>query len=557
MKKVLALSVLLLAGLLAIVWFAGWPAYRRFKESRSVSQAGIFFARGDYRNASLSARQALAANPRNLQACFVMAQLAELAHSPRLLDWHRRLTEFSPTPENKLRLAAAALRVQAPPYPLAAQTLEELKPSATNLTDFHTVSAELALKLNQPGLAEQHFETATRLEPTNELHRLKLAVLRLRSTNAFLAAEARAVLESLSANNHFSALALRCLVTDHLQRKEFQAAAQCSARLLASPRSVLDDRLQHLTILAEGKSPEFNGFMAETSRLVATNAPGIYSLTAWMISHQRVAEAQTWLGSLPPEIRSEQPVPLAVVDCCTAAREWRALDEFLQDQKWGDLEFMRHAFLSRCAAEQKDGLSAGAHWRLALKETGNRISALNSMLTMAVDWGLEEAKEELLWRIVQKSPGEHWAVRELDRLYGAQGNTRGLNKLYGLIMHYDGGNVIAKNNFAATSLLLNINGTRAHVVARELFSAYPDDPVLASTYALSLHLQGKTVDGLAVLSKFRPEVLQQPSLALYYGVLLQADRQTNRATPYLALARRAPLLPEEKALLARAFPATP
>jgi hypothetical protein len=555
-KKAPVVSALFLAALLAVLWFAGRPAYHRFKEKRSLAQAEKFLVRGDYRNTSLSARQVLAANPRNLRACSIMAELADIARAPQVLDWRRRLSELSPTPENKLLLASAALRVQGPPYPLAAQALEELGPFATNLAAFHLVSAELALKLNRPATAEQHFEAATRLEPTNELHRLNLAVLRLRSTNAILAAEAQTTLQALSASTNHSAVALRWLMADHFERKEFEAALQCSTRLLASPQCVLEDRMQHLSILWEAKKPAFDNFLSETRRWVAANASGIYALNAWMIGHDRVAEARLWLASLPVQVRAEQPVPLAVVDCYTAAKDWRGLDGFLQEQKWGDLEFMRHAFLSQCAAEQKDALSADAHWRLALKEAGGRVGPLISMLTMAASWGRAEAEEDLLWRIVQKSPRERWAVRELDRRYGVQGNTRGLNKLYGRIMNYDPKNVIARNNFAATSLLLKINLARAHEIARQLFLACPDDPVVASTYALSRHLQGRTADGLGVLAKLKPELLDQPSLALYYGILLQADRQTNKAGRYLELARKAPLLPEERALAALASPPT-
>jgi hypothetical protein len=42
-------------------------------------------------------------------------------------------------------------------------------------------------------------------------------------------------------------------------------------------------------------------------------------------------------------------------------------------------------------------------------------------------------------------------------------------------------------------------------------------------------------------------------VALYYGLVLQADQQTERAYKYFALADRAALLPEERQLLAAAW----
>ena len=51
-------------------------------------------------------------------------------------------------------LASTALRVQSPPYPLAAQTLEELGDSARNVANYHAVRAELALKLQRGSKAQ-------------------------------------------------------------------------------------------------------------------------------------------------------------------------------------------------------------------------------------------------------------------------------------------------------------------------------------------------------------------------------------------------------------------
>jgi len=183
MKRAILASAVLVAGVLGL-WFFARPAYKRHRETRAVEQARGYLAKNDYRNASLSARQALRLNPVNLEACRIMADLAEGSRSPYLLDWRRRMVEAAPTVENKVLLAASALRAQASPYPLAADTLEELKGSATNLAAYYAVAAELALRLKRTAEAASHFEQASRLEPTNELYRLNLAVLRLQPTNA-------------------------------------------------------------------------------------------------------------------------------------------------------------------------------------------------------------------------------------------------------------------------------------------------------------------------------------------------------------------------------------
>jgi len=55
------------------------------------------------------------------------------------------------------------------------------------------------------------------------------------------------------------------------------------------------------------------------------------------------------------------------------------------------------------------------------------------------------------------------------------------------------------------------------------------------------------------LDKLKVETLETPSVALYYGVLLAGIGETNKAGKYLAIAKHADLLPEEKALLTSAL----
>ena len=106
-----------------------------------------------------------------------------------------------------------------------------------------------------------------------------------------------------------------------------------------------------------------------------------------------------------------------------------------------------------------------------------------------------------------------------------------------------------KNNLAATSLLLKVNVNKAYELAKELYTERPDHAIIASTYAFALHLRGNTREGVAVLQKYKPEALEDPSVAPYYGVLLSAAGQPAQARKYLGLAPLAKLLPEEKQLL--------
>lgn len=552
MKKVILACVIVAVGCLGL-WFWGRPAYRRHQESRLVEQARAHLARGDYALASVSARRALQIDPGNLEACRIMADLAEKSRSPYVLDWWRRIVEAAPTVQNKLLLASAALHSQGPPYPLAAQTLEELKDAAANLAAYHAVSAELALRLKRTTVAAAHFEQALRLEPTNQLHQLNLAVLQLESTKAGVASAARATLERLRGSTNVGDVALRWLVAESLGRNDFPRAAKFSRQLLADPRAVMGDRLQHLAILRQSQSPEFSDYLRAVQRNATTNASQVYALSSWMTERGLADDALAWLLACPDKLRAEQPVPLALVDCYMARRDWRGLDDFLSEQKWGDREFLRFAFLSRAAAELNQKLAADARWRTAIRHAGERLGPLTALLAMATKWGHEQAREDLLWRIALRFPGDRWALRDLERIYTKAGNTVGLNKVYSSMANNAPQNFAAQNNLAATSLLLKLNLPRAHELARELRAKHPDQPIVASTYAYSLHLQDRTKEGLAVLQKLKPEALETPAVALYYGLLLVSSGETNKAGTYLRIAQDSSLLPEEKALLAEAL----
>jgi predicted Zn-dependent protease len=159
----------------------------------------------------------------------------------------------------------------------------------------------------------------------------------------------------------------------------------------------------------------------------------------------------------------------------------------------------------------------------------------------------------LLWHISQRFPKEGWVLKELERFYHRTRNTRGLNKVYAAMLDYDDKNLYAKNNFAAISLLLKLNLDKAHAMAKESFDQRPKDPVTVSTYAYSLHLQGKTAQGIKTMDALTAKQLEKPGIAAYYGLMLAANGDGSKARKYLDIASRAPLLSEEKAFVQEAL----
>jgi hypothetical protein len=65
-----------------------------------------------------------------------------------------------------------------------------------------------------------------------------------------------------------------------------------------------------------------------------------------------------------------------------------------------------------------------------------------------------------------------------------------------------------------------LNRGQADRAAREVCEQEPKNPDYATTYALSLYLQGDVKKALQALAGFSEAELEQPQIAAYYGVLL-------------------------------------
>ncbi len=535
---------------LALAAFPGRSVYRHFKEKHCVAQARGFLAKGDYRSAWLNARQAWLINSNNVETCFILAELEDAAHSPATLDWCQRLVKLSPAITNKLLLASAGLRYQGPPYPLTSQVLDDLSASAAGVPGFHIFSAELDLSLHRMADAETQFEAACQLAPTNRLFQLNLAVIRLGLTNTAAADDARAKLKTFSSDTNLALPALRSLVADRLIHNDAGGALDYSTQLLANAQATLDDRLQYLGILKHLQSPALTVQLKALQADAATNATMAAQTASWMEANGYLSETAGWLHTLPAAIQTETPVRLALVDCYLTTSNWLALRNLTSAGNWGETDFLRLAFSSHAWTELGEPFLADGNWRSAASEANGRLGGLAALLELANRWQLPRAQQDLLWRIIRGFPDARWAQNTLEQLYLDAGNTAGLYQLYLTLLPRYPQNVVLKNNLATAALVLKTNVANACQWAAQIYAQAPTNADVVCTYAYALHVQGRDKEGLAVLQKLKPSQLEQPSIALYYGVLLSATGKASEAAPYLQIARtKGRLLPEEKQLL--------
>jgi hypothetical protein len=263
-------------------------------------------------------------------------------------------------------------------------------------------------------------------------------------------------------------------------------------------------------------------------------------------------ETLAWLRSLPMSCQTNQPVALLTAQCQTMLGDWRGLQTALKSENWVELEFTRHALLARALRGLDLTDAAKGEWDQALKAATGQKQSQITLLRLATAWNWRSESEDILWTIVNQYPDEKWAFAALNQTLYANGRTRPMMILYSQELRRSPSNLAIKNNLAMTALLLDAQELNPHQLAREVYQQDPTNGAYISTYAFSLHLQKKDADALKIIEQLTPQELQDPSIAGYYSLILQATGNKEKARSYLNLAFKGTLLPEEKKMFERA-----
>ncbi len=353
-------------------------------------------------------------------------------------------------------------------------------------------------------------------------------------------------------NANLRCQALRELVIDAARNKHDESALALSGELLRQTNATFQDRLLRLEILRGTQNPEFKNTMTAFEKEASTNSGKIYELATWQESAGAIPEGLAWLQSLPPDLRTNQPVALLVANFHNALKDWRGLQLALEHQDWQTSDFLRHAFLARALRGQELTDSSKAEWEQALRAASGQKMSRTMLVRMAASWGWQSETEELLWTIINQYPSEKWADQALSQIMFAGGRTRSLMQLFSQELKRTPSDLAAKNNLAMTAMLLDAKDLKPYDLAREVHEQAPTNSFYAATYAYSLYKQGKKAEALQVMQQLKPQDLDRPATAGYYGIILKATGDTAKAKIYLEKASKAVVLPEEKTLFAQA-----
>jgi tetratricopeptide (TPR) repeat protein len=540
---------------LAVVFAVGFGSYRGYKiwkQKHLIRQAREFLAKGDSPNALLCLRQVLQSNSSNVEACRLMATYADLAKSPQAVFWRGRLVELEPhSLSNRVALATVALAVGD--ATLAQSALDGVDDPGRKTALYHKAAGALDIARRRLPEAEAHFSEATRLEPANPVSQLNLAALRVQMDQPQTSAQGRAALQALCTNPAVRCDALRQLILDALHHTNLTSALAWSQKLLQDTNSAFGDRLVYLGTLHASTNDQQATFLAGLQREAANSPAKTYEVAKWMFMATRQPRAAlAWMKTLPPATHTNLPVPMIEADCCMAEKNWTGLQTNLVAQNWDDLDCLRRACLAVAYRELGLAVSAKTEWLVPMKAAENHHELLVQLLATARVWNWPQEQEDVLWAIVNRFPKDQLASQALtSQLYSA-GKTRSLLTLFNLQWQNNRTNLSIMNNLALTAILLEAWEKKPHVLACEVYQKGSTNSAFVSTYAYSLLVQQKAGEALKIIERLSPQQLADPAIAAYYGLVLQANGQREKAKKYLDLNPKANLLPEEQKLVDKA-----
>ena len=543
------LSLVAVLLLLAGAGLFGMRTYARVREDKIVEKAREFMEKKDYDQALVAAQRALQVSPRNVTANRIMAQLADVGGSPQAVLWHRSVAELEPgVAENFLKWADAGLR--SGNVSSAEQALARMPDSGKRTAVYHEVAGRLAQASKKPDEAVKHFAEAIRLDPANAGFRFGLAAARLESSDIASHAAARAVVEEFRSDSDFRARAHRVLIQDHFRHNQWKEGFLLAAELQSRADAPFEDRMLLLDLLQRFNRPELHSYLMDVQTVAALRAEHAAALIGWLNRHTMALIAAHWSKSLPEEIRTRNPVPASITESYSRLKDWSHMKLLVADGDWEYLEFLRYAYSAQILREEGDAPGSRAQWSKAVRSAFSRPEALENLVRFAAECHWDTETNDLLWQIARGSDRPEWALAILLQQYTAKPNARGILNVSIRRIEIDPKDIVAQNNVAALSLLLNTNMERAQSLAKGAYEREPNSPGVICTYAYALHLLGETENALKLMASIDAGLLKNPTLATYYGVLLADGKSPEKALEYLSLAERGIILPEERELIA-------
>ena len=331
-----------------------------------------------------------------------------------------------------------------------------------------------------------------------------------------------------------------------------QAAKAKEYLELGAGGSVLREEEALLALAKMGSSDESASHFRRLNESAVSDPADFAKLVVAMNGENLAPLVSAWSVSVDRAIVHRPPVSVAIAQADAKANEWQRLKDATGSAKWGALEFLRNAFLSRASERLKDAEGAASAWKLAVELATKSADDLDTLAKTALEFGWHEQAEAVLWELSSFDSCPRWALETLWSAASKRSDSAQLYRVSRMLAEMDPKSVVARNNAVSLSLLTRGQEMSANEIAVSLYKEAPSDAEVVTTYALSLYLQSRVEEALAVMRSLTLAQLSLPRPAFYMGVFLTADRQGDEAGPYLDNGKKRALLAEEKELLAMA-----
>jgi tetratricopeptide (TPR) repeat protein len=538
--------------LVVVLLYGGIHFFHRWQERRLVRRAAAYLSGGDVKSAALSARRAFQMNPTNVDAARALAQIADRAGDRTAPDWWRKVIDLQPhTTDDALALVRSALRVND--LATAEKTLDALDDAAKRTAGYHAASGRLAEMKKNPAVAERHWAKASEIAPANTSYQFQLALIHLGANDQAKRKSALEVLGRLRADPKQRAAATRTLILDGVaHHEETHRMQQLATELQSYPEAQFSDRLLYLEILRQLHDPGFAEYLKKLEHDAMSNPADLASLLSWMSNNETAAAAIEFGKTLPAESLAKWPVLPALAAAYASLKDWTGLERLARTTEWPPFDFLRRAYLSRALRGQDKKFPAEQEWLAAQKEASAQPQSLLILARTIAAWDWQTETVDLLWILAKSDDTKLEALQTLYQHYVKVGDTSGLYRTLLRLVEALPNDLPLQNNLAQISLLLGADVERARKTAAEIRDKEPSNGAYVSTYAFSLYTKGDVKGALQAMDHLSQDQLSDPSVAVYYGVVLAAAGQKEKAREYLGRASQAQLLPEEKALVAKA-----
>ena len=551
-RRVVSVSfqVVLLAMVVA-AFLGGRAAYAEWRARRFYQSATAAAQRGDLPQSAFALYLLLRSRPDDLAAHRLMAEVADRAKSPQAIFHRRRVAELDPADAAaKIAWVDAALRFNQ--LASAGQALDAVPPGERDRADYLRGRAHYDLLAGRLGEAETSFAKLVAQDPQNHSAALSLAVLQLqRSRDPAARLAARNAIQRMVEEPECRLDAARALTVASLQDGDREQALRVSRIAATDAQATIADRLLHLGVILVAAPPQLEDQLAQVKARAATKPVEIFELCRWLLAHGRAAEGESWLSTLPEEVRLAPPVQMVRADGYIAAARWMDLETLtVAGDSWGQFEAYRLAYSARASRERGDAGIAHTRWLTALRAAGDSVPVLRALIQTTGSWSWPDEQVEAEWALLRAEPAQ--TATMLPRLYDHYRGRRdavGLRRVFEKIIELRPGDLAAKRNLAMLYLIGRIQLPHAHELAAEVHAAEPENLDSLIAFALSLHLRGETAEALRLLEGRNAGAAANPYFSAYYGLMLASIGRRDEARPLLECGLTSQLLPEETSLL--------